>query len=179
MAKQEKDKPSLEDQVLGLKRQFRRHQIFSLITTVFLILLVVITFFRRDFPQLRTGALHIMGAGGSVISLQTSPTGSGTIVTRDQSGRPLVELSRTESAGTITTFHKDGGAIIELGNTPNGGSLSTFNNHEKLLIRLSKTGYGGDISLFSEEDGKPSLSMTTLGQGGAQVVHQKGGNLLR
>ena len=179
MGDKKKEKPSIEEEVFLLRKQLRRHQLFSLVTTLFLITLVVITFFRRDFPQLRTGSLHIMGENGPIISLEASPTGGGTVVTRDPEGRPLVELSRTPTAGTLTTFHRDGAVLIELGNTPNGGSLTTFNNQEKALIRLSKTGYGGDLSLFSEDDEKPSVSLTTLGQGGAQVLHQRGGNLLR
>lgn len=179
MAGDDKDKPSLEEEFQRLKRQFRRHQVLSLVTTLFLMALVVLTFFRRDFPQLRTGSLHVLSDEVPIISLQPSPTGSGTIVTRDKDGRPLTELSRTSTAGTFTTFHREGSVLIEMGNTPTGGSLTTFNNEEKPLIRLSKTGYGGDISLFSEDDGKASVSLTTLGEGGAQVLHQKGGNLLR
>jgi len=179
MTEEKKGKPSIEEEVMGLKRQLRRHQLFSLATSIFLTALVIITFFRRDYPQLRTGTLHIMGENGAVITLESSPSGGGALVTRDEAGRPLVEISRTPTAGTVTTFHQGGAVLIELGNTPTGGSLTTFSNEEKPLVRLSKTGYGGDLSLFSEEDRQPSVSLTTLGEGGAQVLHRKSDNLLR
>lgn len=159
----------LREEVSGLRRRLRRHQVGSLGLQTVWALLLLISLFRSDFPELRTERLQVMRGDQVVLELEPGPSGSGTLSTFDERGFPLVEISRTTSAGTLTTFHGDGGVLLELSNTENGGYLATYGNGGEPLVRLSRTGYGGDLSVFSK--GQVSAALTTLANGGAQRVH--------
>jgi len=203
MAKGENDKPQWQKEIARLERRLKRHQLFSLFITSFLGIIVVITAIRRDFPELRTNRLKIMhgqqeavtleareSGGGNIvifnsqevpiIQLIPSASESGSIITRDPEGTPLNELSRTHPAGALHLFHQNGSALVGLANTTIGCYFCTFSKEEKPLIRLSRTYYGGDLSLFQEEEEEVSAALTTLGQGGAQVINRTAmDNLLR
>ena len=118
--------------------------------------------------------------GGTLVELNATTGGEGSVVTRNGKGQRLVMLgATTDGEGAVVTENGKGGTLVRLGTTTDGeGSVETQNGKGGTLVKLGVTTWGTGSVTTENGNGGPLVELGATTDGEGVVVTQNGKGLI-